>query len=631
VVAVSSVTNANGIVYSLVTIGFQAFRGAPIINCVIPDSVTSIEQIAFYDCFYMTNITLSKSLLNIDGYLFVNTGNLKNLVIPNSVTNIDGGTFYDSGLRNITIGSSVTTIRNSAFQNCRDLTSVVFVGDIPLIEPNNFDYNTQDTVYYKASTYNNTSRINSIVPSIFTYAQQYTGSFIFINPPQNVTGTAGINSAKISWAAVTVSLPDVISKYQVSYYKTSTPTSITTVDVSGNVTQTTIAGLTNDETYGFTVKAFINDTSSAESSAVQVTPFSLNPPQNVRGTAGVNSATISWTAVTTPLTITKYQVSYYNTTTPSSITTVDVSGNITQTTITGLINFETYEFSVKAFVNEFSTEASTSIQVIIFLMNAPQNVTGIAGINKGTISWSAVIAPVTITKYQVSYYNISTPSSITNVDVSGNITESLITGLINFQTYEFSVKAFIDDISSNASSKIQLTPFTIDAPQNVTGILNANSVKLNWTAVTVLSPNTITKYQISYYNTLTPLNIFTLDSSGTLSYINNLPVNQSYIFSVKAFVNTDSSVSSSTVTFQLTINNMLQDKLKNIAIEIPIPSFFYKLVTAGFTQQELLDVNIQNIPFTNTQLIQEKVEQLSIELGIPITYINADISILNNW
>ena len=69
-------------------------------NTIIPNSVTSIECSAFYDC----------------------TGLAGELIIPNSVTSIGEDAFYNcAGLTSIVIGNSVTSIGNNAFDRCTSL------------------------------------------------------------------------------------------------------------------------------------------------------------------------------------------------------------------------------------------------------------------------------------------------------------------------------------------------------------------------------------------------------------------------------------------------------------------------------------------------------------------------------
>ncbi len=76
--------------------------GKEITDLVIPNSVTSIGERAFYYCKGLTSVT-----------------------IPNSVTSIGNQAFYGcSGLTSVTIGSGVENISNSAFVNCSNLADV---------------------------------------------------------------------------------------------------------------------------------------------------------------------------------------------------------------------------------------------------------------------------------------------------------------------------------------------------------------------------------------------------------------------------------------------------------------------------------------------------------------------------
>ena len=73
-------------------------------NLVLPDSITEINQGAFFYCTGLTSVT-----------------------IPDSVTSIGEQAFYGcTGLTSVTIPNSVTSIRSYAFYGCKNLTSVTF-------------------------------------------------------------------------------------------------------------------------------------------------------------------------------------------------------------------------------------------------------------------------------------------------------------------------------------------------------------------------------------------------------------------------------------------------------------------------------------------------------------------------
>ncbi|MDR2178300.1 MAG: leucine-rich repeat domain-containing protein [Treponema sp.] len=73
---------------------------------VLPGSLTSIGNYAFWGCFELTSVT-----------------------IPASVTSIGDGAFHDCfKLTSVTIPASVTSIGDGAFHNCAAFTSVTFAG-----------------------------------------------------------------------------------------------------------------------------------------------------------------------------------------------------------------------------------------------------------------------------------------------------------------------------------------------------------------------------------------------------------------------------------------------------------------------------------------------------------------------
>ena len=95
------------------------------ISTIIPNSVTSIGDYAFYECSGLTSITIGNSVTSIGDYAFYECSGLTSVTIPNSVTSIGYYAFYEcSGLTSVTIGNSVTSIGDYAFLECSGLTEV---------------------------------------------------------------------------------------------------------------------------------------------------------------------------------------------------------------------------------------------------------------------------------------------------------------------------------------------------------------------------------------------------------------------------------------------------------------------------------------------------------------------------
>ena len=107
----------------------------------IPNSVTTIEDSAFLDCVGLTSITLPVNFSSGDRRPYIGCTNLQAIYVAdgnNSLTSEDGVLYnlektklciYPAGKtgESFTIPSSVTSIGNRAFQECKNLTSI----DIP--------------------------------------------------------------------------------------------------------------------------------------------------------------------------------------------------------------------------------------------------------------------------------------------------------------------------------------------------------------------------------------------------------------------------------------------------------------------------------------------------------------------
>ena len=103
-------------------------------STVIPNSVTSIGNSAFYGYSGLTSINIPNSVTSIGDNAFSRSG-LTEITIPNSVTSIGDAFSGCTGLTNVTIGNSVTTIGSSAFRECTSLTNVTIGNSVTDIGP----------------------------------------------------------------------------------------------------------------------------------------------------------------------------------------------------------------------------------------------------------------------------------------------------------------------------------------------------------------------------------------------------------------------------------------------------------------------------------------------------------------
>lgn len=183
-VVIPSAVVFDGTTYAVRCIGDYAFYNCNNLTTIeIPSSITSIGDGAFSRCFGLTAIQIPSSVTSIGSSTFSDCSGLTAIEIPNSVTSIGEWAFSDctnlsqlviedggealtiqsntfsgcpitslymgrnvndyinfSSLETLTIGSSVTSIGNSAFEGCSGLTAVEIPNSVTSIGSDAFSY-----------------------------------------------------------------------------------------------------------------------------------------------------------------------------------------------------------------------------------------------------------------------------------------------------------------------------------------------------------------------------------------------------------------------------------------------------------------------------------------------------------
>lgn len=150
-------------------------RCSGLTSITIPSSLTNIGSNAFKDCTGLATIIVDGANSRYDSRencnAIIETSNnsliagCKNTVIPNSVTSIGNNAFYNcSGLTSLTIPGGVTSIGSGAFNNCNGLVSIV-------VEAGNSKYDSRENCNAIIESSTNSLLVgckNTVIPNSVT-------------------------------------------------------------------------------------------------------------------------------------------------------------------------------------------------------------------------------------------------------------------------------------------------------------------------------------------------------------------------------------------------------------------------------------------------------------------------------
>ena len=117
--------NADGSIDGVEYIGNAAFKDCSnLTTAQMANSVTVIEDSAFYNDKKLKNINISKSLKILKTYVFTNCG-LVNIEVPEGIISIYGACFAScTNLEKIKLPSTLETIDSTAFNSCSKLKNI---------------------------------------------------------------------------------------------------------------------------------------------------------------------------------------------------------------------------------------------------------------------------------------------------------------------------------------------------------------------------------------------------------------------------------------------------------------------------------------------------------------------------
>ena len=183
-----SITIPNGVT----SIGECTFIGCTsLTNVAIPNSVISIGNSAFNYCTNLASLTIPNGVTNIGDWAFIGCSRLTSITIPNGVTTIgDWAFFYCTSLTSVTIGTNVTTIGIGPFASCTSLTEITV--DAPNSSFSSvhgvlFDDSQTTLVQYPGGKTGSDYTIPSSVTCVRDWAFQGCSSLTSVTIPSSVT------------------------------------------------------------------------------------------------------------------------------------------------------------------------------------------------------------------------------------------------------------------------------------------------------------------------------------------------------------------------------------------------------------------------------------------------------------
>lgn len=106
------------------SLGYAAFSRLGATRITLPEGITSIGRSAFNNS-NLTSVELPSSVTEISDYCFQGCSGLTSVTIPSSITTIGAFSFYNTGLTSVSL-PNVTTIKQQAFSDCKQLSKVIF-------------------------------------------------------------------------------------------------------------------------------------------------------------------------------------------------------------------------------------------------------------------------------------------------------------------------------------------------------------------------------------------------------------------------------------------------------------------------------------------------------------------------
>ena len=326
--------------------------------------------------------------------------------------------------------------------------------------------------------------------------------------PTDLVASPGDTSATVTFTTPSAN-GSTITSYNVIPTDVTTSTALTAqsptcTDNGDGTTSCVVAGLTNGDSYTFTVQAGNSyGYGSASDSSSAIGPSGVpGTPLNLLGVGADTSATVTFTTPSANgSTITSYNVIPTDLTTSTALTAqsptcTDNGNGTTSCVVVGLTNGDSYTFTVQA-LNANGSGALSSATAPITPSDAPTGFSVTPGDGQITLSWTPSSTDSLISSYEV----VATDARGTTL--FGSPSSPTVTGLTNGASYQIGLsETFVDGSTILYSDVASATPAAPPVAPAVTPAAYqtqaGHQVNLTYTAISAANSggSGISSYQV---------------------------------------------------------------------------------------------------------------------------------------
>ncbi len=370
-----------------------------------------------------------------------------------------------------------------------------------------------------------------------------------LGAPTSLTASnRGSTGFDVGWTAPTTNL--TITGYDVRYKVVSTAT-FSNAGHTGTTASFTFTGLTANTSYEVQVRALAGTETGTWSATLYTSTLALNPigaPTSLTASNATSTGfQVSWTAPTSNLTITGYDVRY-RVASATTFSDAGHSGTTTSFTFTGLTANTAYVIQVRTVAGTDTSVWSAALNTSTLALNPIGAPTSLTASNIGStglkVSWTAPTTNLTITGYDVRY-RVASATTFSDAGHTGTTTSFTFTGLTANTAYVIQVRTVAGTDTSVWSaalntSTLPLNP--VDAPTSLTASnTTSTGFQVSWTAPT--SNLTITGYDVRYKVAATTTFSDAGHTGTTTSFtFTGLTASTAYEIQVRTLAGTETSV-----------------------------------------------------------------------------------------